>query len=91
MIDPKWIALVFFLCLGVAGLCICISAIYYFKMMRCYKRDLRWGRSFAPSLFIGEFFTAEGNVYRRRMLWASGAFLGAVSGAVLLPELLRCF
>lgn len=60
------------------------AAYYMFKTMVRFRPDRQWGRYVPYSIFLPSFFTEEGNVYRLKLLRASGLFILfiALAGAI---------
>jgi hypothetical protein len=50
------------------------AAFYMIKTMTRYHPERTWGKYVPVSLFMPWFFTAEGNVYRIKLLKAGGLF-----------------
>lgn len=53
----------------------CFAVYYMLKTMTRFHPKREWGRFLPFSLFTPWFFTDEGNLYRVRLLKASGLFL----------------
>ncbi len=65
----------FVLCVLGAGVSWGFMAYYMFRTMTGFHPERDWGRYLPFSLFVPWFFTAEGNVFRAKLLRSGGLFL----------------
>lgn len=82
-----YLALVpFVLCLGCAAITWFFAVYYMLKTLNRFHPQRQLGKFVGFSLFTPWFFTEEGNIYRGKLLRASGLFLlflGLAAGVAL--------